>query len=197
MSYVTKSPWIIHYDGSSCNGCDIEVLACLTPMYDVERFGIINTGNPKHADIFLITGSINEQGLPVVKQIYEQMPEPKVVVAVGICATSGGVFKDCYNVMGGVDQAIPVDVYVPGCAARPEAIIDGVVKGLGTLAEKKKNMPKTPVAEKVDEIKEEVKEADQAIEVQYYGDTVEDIEQKEAAAKEKADKPEKDDKGEA
>ena len=61
MSYVTKSPWIIHYDGSSCNGCDIEVLACLTPMYDVERFGIINTGNPKHADIFLVTGSVKQE----------------------------------------------------------------------------------------------------------------------------------------
>jgi ech hydrogenase subunit C len=107
-------------------------------MYDVERFGIINTGNPKHADIFLITGSINEQNISVVKQIYEQMPEPKVVAAIGICATSGGVFKDCYNIMGGVDTVIPVDVYVPGCAARPEAIIDGVVKALGALDEKKK-----------------------------------------------------------
>jgi ech hydrogenase subunit C len=142
MSYVTKSPWVIHYDGSSCNGCDIEVLACLTPMYDVERFGIINTGNPKHADVFLVTGSINEQNISVVRQIYEQMPEPKVVVAVGICATSGGVFRECYNVKGGVDSVIPVDVYVPGCAARPEAIIDGVVKGLGVLAEKKANMNK-------------------------------------------------------
>ncbi len=178
MSYVTKSPWLIHYDGSSCNGCDIEVLACLTPMYDVERFGIINTGNPKHADIFLVTGSINEQGLPVVRQIYEQMPEPKIVVAVGICATSGGVFKECYNVMGGVDQAIPVDVYVPGCAARPEAIIDGVVKGLGVLAEKKANMPKGPVGEKVSEMSEEIKEVDQVIEVKYYGDTVDDINEK-------------------
>jgi ech hydrogenase subunit C len=144
MSYITKSPWIIHYDGSSCNGCDIEVLACLTPMYDVERFGVINTGNPKHADIFLITGSINEQNISVVKQIYEQMPEPKVVAAIGICATSGGVFKDCYNIMGGVDTVIPVDVYVPGCAARPEAIIDGVVQALGALDEKKKNMAKHP-----------------------------------------------------
>lgn len=148
MSYVTKSPWIIHYDGSSCNGCDIEVLACLTPMYDVERFGIINTGNPKHADIFLVTGSINEQNKSIVKQIYEQMPEPKVVVAVGICATSGGIFRECYNVMGGVDTTIPVDVYVPGCAARPEAIIDGVVKGLGVLAEKRANMKKMPASEK-------------------------------------------------
>jgi len=146
MSYVTKSPWIIHYDGSSCNGCDIEVLACLTPMYDVERFGIINTGNPKHADIFLVTGSVNEQNINVIKQIYEQMPEPKVVVAVGICATSGGIFKECYNVMGGIDTVIPVDVYVPGCAARPEAIIDGVVKGLGVLAEKRAAMEKKPAA---------------------------------------------------
>ncbi len=144
MSYVTKSPWIIHYDGSSCNGCDIEVLACLTPMYDVERFGIINTGNPKHADIFVVTGSVNEQNKNVVKQIYEQMPEPKVVAAVGICACSGGVFADCYNVMGGVDQVIPVDCYIPGCAARPEAIIDGVVAALGVLAEKRKAMTASP-----------------------------------------------------
>jgi len=140
MSYVTKSPWIIHYDGSSCNGCDIEVLACLTPMYDVERFGLINTGNPKHADIFLVTGSVNEQNKGVVQQIYEQMPDPKVVVAVGICANTGGIFRECYNIMGGVDNVIPVDVYVPGCAARPEAIIDGVVKGLGVLAEKRMKM---------------------------------------------------------
>ena len=138
MSYITKSPWIIHYDGASCNGCDIEVLACLTPMYDVERFGIINTGNPKHADLFLITGAVNEQCKEVVKQIYEQMPHPKVVIAVGICASSGGIFSECYNMMGGVDQVIPVDVYVPGCAARPEAIIDGVITALGVLAEKKK-----------------------------------------------------------
>lgn len=143
MSYIAKSPWVIHYDGSSCNGCDIEVLACLTPMYDVERFGIINTGNPKHADVFLVTGSVNEQNKEVVKQIYEQMPEPKVVVAVGICACSGGVFKQCYNILGGVDTVIPVDVYVPGCAARPEAIIDGVVKGLAVLQEKRDNMVKS------------------------------------------------------
>ena len=137
MSYVSKSPWIIHYDGSSCNGCDIEVLACLTPVYDVERFGIINTGNPKHADILLITGGINKQNEDVVKQIYDQMPDPKVVIAIGICAYNGGIFKDCYNISGGVSTVIPVDVYVPGCAARPEAIIDGVVKGLSVLEEKR------------------------------------------------------------
>lgn len=145
-SYMTKSPWIIHYDGSSCNGCDIEVLACLTPMYDAERFGIINTGNPKHADIFLVTGGVNEQNKNVVKQIYEQMPEPKVVVAVGICACSGGIFEECYNILGGVDKVIPVDVYVPGCAARPESIVDGIVQGLGVLAEKRAAMDKGIVA---------------------------------------------------
>ena len=136
MSYLSKSPWIIHYDGSSCNGCDIEVLACLTPLYDVERFGVVNTGNPKHADIFLITGAVNEQNVDVVKQIYSQMPNPKVVVAIGICACTGGIFKECYNIKGGVDKVIPVDVYVPGCAARPQAIIDGVVKGIEALEKK-------------------------------------------------------------
>ncbi len=135
---VKKSPWIIHYDGSSCNGCDIEVLACLTPVFDVERLGIINTGNPKHADIFLVTGSVNEQNRKIIENIYHQMPDPKVVVAVGICACSGGIFAECYNVSGGVNRVIPVDVYVPGCAARPEAIIDGVIKAVGIL-EKKNN----------------------------------------------------------
>ncbi|MDR2714391.1 MAG: NADH-quinone oxidoreductase subunit NuoB [Coriobacteriales bacterium] len=137
MSSTIKSPWLIHYDASSCNGCDIEVLACLTPLYDVERFGIINTGNPKHADIFLVTGSVNERNVNVLQQIYDQMLEPKVVIACGICACSGGVFRDCYNTLGGIDVAIPVDVYAPGCAIRPEAIIDAVVAGLGVLEEKR------------------------------------------------------------
>jgi ech hydrogenase subunit C len=140
MSAFKKSPWVIHYDASSCNGCDIEVLACLMPGFDVERFGIINTGNPKHADIFLVTGSVNVQNAPVVRNIYAQMPEPKVVVAIGICGCSGGIFRECYNVMGGIDTVIPVDVYVPGCAARPEAIIDGVVRALDVLEEKQRFM---------------------------------------------------------
>lgn len=140
MRGLKQSPWIIHYDASSCNGCDIEVLACLTPLYDVERFGVLNTGNPKHADIFLVTGAVNEQSKDVIRNIYHQLPEPKVVVAVGICACSGGIFRECYNVSGGVDTVIPVDVYVPGCAARPEAIIDGVVKALGVLEQKQREM---------------------------------------------------------
>lgn len=169
MSFITKSPWIIHYDGSSCNGCDIEVLACMMPMYDVERFGIINTGNPKHADIFLITGSVNEQNIPVVKQIYDQMPEPKIVVAIGICAATGGVFRECYNIKGGVDTVIPVDVYVPGCAARPEAIIDGVVKGLAVLEEKKKNMVKNVIGQTTTE--PALPEDEKPIEVKVFGKT--------------------------
>lgn len=140
MTAFKKSPWVIHYDASSCNGCDIEVLACLMPNFDVERFGIINTGNPKHADIFLVTGSVNVQNAPVVRNIYAQMPEPKVVVAIGICGTSGGIFRECYNVLGGIDTVIPVDVYVPGCAARPEAIIDGVVRALDILEMKHRFM---------------------------------------------------------
>ena len=127
MDRLKKSPWMLHYDASSCNGCDIEVLACTMPRFDLERFGIINTGNPFHADILLIT----------VKQIYSQMPNPKVVVAVAICACSGGIFKDCYNIYGGVDTVIPVDVYVPGCAARPQSIIDGVLKAVELLEKKK------------------------------------------------------------
>ena len=136
MSSLKRSPWIIHYDATSCNGCDIEVIACLTPMYDIERFGMVNTGNPRHADVFLVTGAVNERNRDIVLNIYNQMPDPKVVVAVGICATSGGIFRDCYNVLGGVDMVIPVDVYVPGCAARPESIIDGIARSLDVLEEK-------------------------------------------------------------
>ena len=142
MNYFKRSPWVIHYNGASCNGCDIEVLACLTPLYDLERFGIINTGNPKHADIFVVTGGVNEQNRQVIKNIYDQMPKPNVVVGVGICACSGGVFRECYNICGGVGEVIPVDVYVPGCAARPEQIIDGIVKALGILDEKRKALVK-------------------------------------------------------
>jgi len=137
MSMFKRSPWVIHYDASSCNGCDIEVVASLTPVYDVERLGVINTGNPKHADIFLVTGSVNEQNRSVVENLFEQMPEPKVVVAIGICAISGCVFRECYNVMGGVDTVIPVDVYVQGCAARPESIIDGILLAVGILERKR------------------------------------------------------------
>lgn len=138
MSAVEKSIWIIHYDASSCNGCDIEVLACLTPVYDAERFGCIVTGDPKQADLLLVTGGVNNRNAPILKEIYAKMPDPKVVVAVGACAYSGGVFSECYNILGGVAEAIPVDVYVPGCAAKPESILDGVLKAAAILADRRR-----------------------------------------------------------
>ena len=139
MSSLSRSPWVLHYNATSCNGCDIEVVASLTPMYDLERFGILNTGNPKHADILLVTGSVSDKSAEVLRILYDQMPSPKVVVALGICATSGGIFTECYNIKGGVDKVLPVDVYVPGCAVRPEAIIDGVIQALGILEQKYKD----------------------------------------------------------
>jgi ech hydrogenase subunit C len=132
-----KSPWLLHFDCGSCNGCDIEVLACLTPVYDIERFGIINVGNPKHADLLLVTGTVNHRNKKVLVNLVEQMPEPKIVVALGSCGLSGGIFREAYNVVGGVDKIIPVDVYVRGGPPKPVAIIDGVVTGIEKFSEKK------------------------------------------------------------
>ncbi len=139
---ISKSPWIVHVNCNSCNGCDIELLACLTPLYDAERFGVLNIGTPKQADVMVVTGSVNYKNIDVVKNIYDQMPEPKAVVAIGACACTGGVFHDCYNVIGGADKAIPVDVYVPGCCPRPESILDGILKAAEILEEKKHKQKK-------------------------------------------------------
>lgn len=128
------SPWLLHFDCGSCNGCDIETVAALTPVYDVERFGVVNVGNPRHADVLLVTGTVNRRNRRVLSVLHEQIPPPKAVVAVGSCGLSGGVFRDAYNVVGGVDRVIPVDVYVPGCPPRPEAIIDGVLLAVAGLA---------------------------------------------------------------
>ena len=140
--YRKKSPWILHYNAGSCNGCDIEILACLSPKYDLERFGVINRGNPKQSDIFLVTGPVTYRSRERLIELYTQMPEPKVVVAVGSCSCTGGVFRDMYNVEDGVDRYIPVDVYVPGCATSPELIIDGMVKALEILEQKTKEIEK-------------------------------------------------------
>jgi len=126
--YLDRSLWVFHLNTGSCNGCDIEIVALLTPRYDVERFGIKLVGSPKHADVLLVTGPVNRKMLPRLKLIYEQTPDPKAVIVVGTCGTSGGVFYDSYNIVGPVDKHIPVDVYVPGCPIRPEAIINGVLK---------------------------------------------------------------------
>jgi ech hydrogenase subunit C len=131
-----KSPWIMHFNSGACNACDIETVASLTPRFDIERFGVQLKGTPRHADVLVCTGPVTKQMKDRLIRVYEQMPEPKLVVAVGTCACSGGVFQGCYCVEGGVDAVVPVSAYVPGCAARPEAIIDGVLKLLATLEHK-------------------------------------------------------------
>ncbi|HHW14713.1 MAG TPA: NADH-quinone oxidoreductase subunit NuoB [Firmicutes bacterium] len=128
-----KSPWVLHYETGSCNGCAIEVFACLTPGWDLERFGVVNTGNPKQADILLVTGCCGYRSARVLKNLYHQMPGPKAVVAIGVCASTGGIFHDCYNLAPGADKVIPVDVYVPGCAPHPKAILDGVLLAVERL----------------------------------------------------------------
>jgi len=124
----TKSPWIIHFNTGGCNGCDIELVAALTPRFDLERFGILLEGSPRHADILVVTGPVTLQVKDRLVRVYEQMPEPKHVIAVGTCAISGAPFKECYNVRGGIDTVLPVDAFVPGCPPKPEAIIDGIAK---------------------------------------------------------------------
>jgi NADH-quinone oxidoreductase B subunit len=131
-----KSPWILHFNTGACNACDIEIIASLTPCYDVERFGVLLKGSPRHADVLVCSGPVTHQVKDRLIRIYEQMPEPKFVVAVGTCACSGGVFRGCYNVAAGIDSVIPVSVYIPGCPASPRAIIDGVVKLLENVSGK-------------------------------------------------------------
>jgi NADH-quinone oxidoreductase B subunit len=128
-----KSPWILHFNTGACNACDIEIIAALTPRFDLERFGVLLKGTPRHCDIMACSGPVTRQIEPRLVRIYEQVPEPKLVVAIGSCATSGGVFNGLYNVKGGIDQVIPVAAYIPGCPASPQAIIDGFAKLLKTL----------------------------------------------------------------
>jgi len=136
-----KSPWILHFNSGACNGCDIEVVDALTPKYDVERFGLVLKATPRHADVLVVSGPVTRQQAKRLKRIYDQMPEPKFVLAVGACACSGGVFDGCYSVLGGLDKIIPVSAYIPGCPVRPEAIIDAVVKLITTLeAQNKKKV---------------------------------------------------------
>ena len=128
-----KSPWILHFNSGACNACDIEIVAALTPRFDVERFGILLKATPRHADVIVASGPVTRQMRDRIIRIYEQVPDPKFVIAVGACAMSGCVYRGAYNIMGGIDQVIPVNMYVPGCPARPDAIVDGVVKLLGKL----------------------------------------------------------------
>jgi Ni,Fe-hydrogenase III small subunit len=130
---LKKSPWAFHVAAASCNNCDIEILAAFTPRFDVERFGIVLVGSPRHADALVVTGVINRKSLPRVMRVYEQTPKPCLVIGVGACSCSTHMFTDSYNVVGPYNKHLPVDVYIPGCPPKPEAIIAGIVKALGKL----------------------------------------------------------------
>lgn len=142
MNFIKKSPWVSFYDSGDCNGCVLEVYAMFNPKYDVERLGVVKKASAKQADVLVVSGIVNKQTKKRLLQVYSQMPEPKIVVAVGSCAITGGVFRSAYNHDGPLDKLIPVNVFVPGCPPRPETLIDGLVKGLALLGKKKKAKPK-------------------------------------------------------
>ena len=126
-----KSLWVYHTNVGACNGCDIEVIDVLTPYYDAERFGIKLVASPRHADVLLVCGPVTRQVVPALKRLYEAVPDPKLVIAIGSCASGGGIWFDSYNIVGGADTILPVDYYIPGCPPRPEAILHGVAVALG------------------------------------------------------------------
>ncbi len=128
LKALTKSIWVFHVSAAACNNCDIEILDCLTPRFDLERFGIQLVGSVRHADALVIAGALNRKCLPLVKKIYAQAPKPCLVIAVGQCALSQNMFRYSYNVAGPLDKILPVDLYIPGCPPKPEAIIAKIVK---------------------------------------------------------------------
>lgn len=127
---------VYRVDCGSCNGCEIEIFAAITPMWDPERFGFKLVASPRHADILLCSGPVTRQMYYPLLRAYEATPDPKVVVAIGACGSSGGIFHDAYSVWGGIDKVIPVDVYIPGCPPHPATIIHGLATALGILDQK-------------------------------------------------------------
>ena len=125
-----RSLHIREVDAGSCNGCEVEIVNLSNPVYDAERFGIHFVASPRHADMLLVTGPVTRQMELALVKTYEATPSPKLVVACGSCAVSGGIFEGNYAVIGGVDRAVPVDVYIPGCPPRPEAILHGIFLAL-------------------------------------------------------------------
>lgn len=134
---MAKSPWLYHINTGSCNGCDIELVALLGPRYDVERFGVKLSGTPKHADIVMITGPVTSECKDRMLRVLSQVPEPRVIVSVGTCPMSCNVFKGSYSVEGPLDKWTHVDVSIGGCAPKPEAIIEGILKAVEILKKKR------------------------------------------------------------
>jgi membrane-bound hydrogenase subunit mbhJ len=123
-------------NSGSCNGCDIELVASLTPRYDAEQLGVRLEGSPRHADILCITGPVTRNSVHAIKTVYEQVGSPKAVVAIGSCPASTNVFIDSRVLDGPLNRHIPVDVFVPGCPPRPDAILLGVAQAAQILAKR-------------------------------------------------------------
>jgi Ni,Fe-hydrogenase III small subunit/formate hydrogenlyase subunit 6/NADH:ubiquinone oxidoreductase subunit I len=132
-----RSLCIREVDAGSCNGCELEIVALNNPIYDIERFGIHFVASPRHADMLLVTGPVTRNMELALLKTYRAMPEPKVVVAVGACGISGGIFGKNYASLGGVDNVLPVDVYIPGCPPRPQALLHGILLAVGRLRERR------------------------------------------------------------
>ncbi len=145
-----RSPWLFHMNSGSCNGCDIELVASLTPRFDAEQLGVRLEGSPRHADILCITGPVTRNAVNAIKTVYGQVGSPKAVVAIGSCPASTNVFIDSRVLDGPLNRHIPVDVFVPGCPPRPDAILQGVAQAAKILAEKSANSPELAVPETQD-----------------------------------------------
>lgn len=127
-----RSLHVRQVDAGSCNGCELEIAATTNPLYDLERYGIHLVASPRHADVLLVTGPVTRNMEIALRRTYEAAPEPRVVVAVGACGCSGGIFGEgTYAAVGGVDRVVPVDVYIPGCPPRPQAILNGLLIAMG------------------------------------------------------------------
>jgi Ni,Fe-hydrogenase III small subunit/formate hydrogenlyase subunit 6/NADH:ubiquinone oxidoreductase subunit I len=126
-----RSLHIRQVDAGSCNGCEIEIVGLNSPIYDIERFGIHFVASPRHADMLLVTGPVTRNMELALRKTYDAMPSPRLVVAVGACGCSGGIFGKNYATRGGVDNVIPVDSYIPGCPPNPYALLHGILTALG------------------------------------------------------------------
>jgi Ni,Fe-hydrogenase III small subunit/Pyruvate/2-oxoacid:ferredoxin oxidoreductase delta subunit len=133
---LRRSLAIREVDAGSCNGCELEIVALNNPVYDIERFGIHFVASPRHADMLLVTGPVTRNMELALLKTYRAMAEPKVVIAVGTCGISGGIFGKNYATVGEVDKVVPVDVYIPGCPPRPQSLLHGILLAIGRLAGK-------------------------------------------------------------